>query len=50
MSKKELASLNRERIKLERNLRGIRHMGKIPDAVVIVDPPASTSPCMSPAA
>ena len=37
MSKKELAGLNRERIKLERNLRGIRHMGKIPDAVVIVD-------------
>ncbi|HBJ86751.1 MAG TPA: 30S ribosomal protein S2, partial [Verrucomicrobiales bacterium] len=37
MSKKELASLNRERIKLERNLRGIRHMGRIPDAAVIVD-------------
>ena len=36
-AKKELAGLNRERIKLERNLRGIRHMGKIPDAVVIVD-------------
>jgi len=37
MSKKELASLNRERIKLERNLRGIRHMDRLPDAVVIVD-------------
>jgi ribosomal protein S2 len=30
MSKKELASLNRERIKLERNLRGIRGMEKHP--------------------
>ncbi|MCW0218003.1 MAG: 30S ribosomal protein S2 [Prosthecobacter sp.] len=37
MSKKELASLNRERIKLERNLRGVRGMDKYPDAVVIVD-------------
>jgi small subunit ribosomal protein S2 len=37
MSKKELASLNRERIKLERNLRGVRNMEKSPDAVVIVD-------------
>lgn len=37
MSKKELASLNRERIKLERNLRGVRGMEKYPDAVVIVD-------------
>lgn len=37
MSKKELASLNRERIKLERNLRGVRGMDKFPDAVIIVD-------------
>ena len=37
MSKKELASLNRERIKLERNLRGVRGMEKFPDAVIIVD-------------
>ena len=37
MSKKELAGLNRERIKLERNLRGVRGMEKFPDAVVIVD-------------
>lgn len=37
MSKKELASLNRERIKLERNLHGVRAMEKKPDAVVIVD-------------
>jgi small subunit ribosomal protein S2 len=37
MSKKELASLNRERMKLERNLRGVRHMKGLPDALVIVD-------------
>lgn len=37
MSKKELASLNRERLKLERNLRGVRGMDNLPDALVIVD-------------
>ena len=37
MSKKEIASLNREKIKLERNLAGIRGMDGQPDAVVIVD-------------
>ncbi len=37
MSKKELAALNREREKLFRNLRGIRDMEKLPDAIVIVD-------------
>ena len=37
MSKKELAALNREREKLLRNLRGIRDMDGLPDAVVIVD-------------
>lgn len=37
MSKKELAALNREKAKLERNLKGIRAMDKLPDAVVIVD-------------
>ena len=37
MSKKELASLGRERDKLLRNLRGVRDMEKQPDAVVIVD-------------
>ena len=37
MSKKELASLSREREKLLRNLRGIRNMEKYPDAIVIVD-------------
>ncbi|MBX7207738.1 MAG: 30S ribosomal protein S2 [Verrucomicrobiaceae bacterium] len=37
MSKKELAALNREKAKLERNLKGIRAMDRLPDAVVIVD-------------
>ncbi len=37
MSKKELASLGRERAKLQRNLNGIRRMDKYPDALVIVD-------------
>lgn len=37
MSKKELASLNREREKLTRNLQGIRHMEGLPDAVVVID-------------
>ncbi len=37
MSKKELASLNREKLKLERNLKGVRNMEKYPDAIVIVD-------------
>ena len=37
MSKKELAALNREKDKLLRNLRGIRNMDGLPDAVVIVD-------------
>jgi small subunit ribosomal protein S2 len=37
MSKKELAALAREKNKLERNLKGVRAMDKLPDAVVIVD-------------
>ncbi len=37
MSKKELAALNREKTKLERNLKGVRYMDGAPDAVVIVD-------------
>ena len=37
MSKKEIASLNREKTKLERNLAGVRGMDGLPDAVVIVD-------------
>ena len=37
MSKKELAALNREQLKLARNLKGMREMEKYPAAVVIVD-------------
>ncbi|MEM9478522.1 MAG: 30S ribosomal protein S2 [Verrucomicrobiota bacterium] len=37
MSKKELASLNRERQKLARNLDGMRGLNGLPDALVIVD-------------
>ncbi len=37
MSKSELASLGRERTKLQRNLSGIRGLDKKPDAIVIVD-------------
>lgn len=37
MSKKELASLFREREKLLRNLSGIRAMERYPDAMVVVD-------------
>ncbi|MEZ5432777.1 MAG: 30S ribosomal protein S2 [Verrucomicrobiales bacterium] len=37
MSKKELASLARERDKLLRNLSGIRSMESYPDAMVVVD-------------
>ena len=37
MSKKELSALGREREKLLRNLRGVRDMNELPDAVVIVD-------------
>ncbi|MEM9080692.1 MAG: 30S ribosomal protein S2, partial [Verrucomicrobiota bacterium] len=37
MSKKELAALNREKEKLQRNLHGIRQMEKKPDAIVVVD-------------
>ncbi|MEG1508665.1 MAG: 30S ribosomal protein S2 [Akkermansia sp.] len=36
MSKKELAALDRERQKLERNLQGIRNMGGMPDAMVAI--------------
>ena len=35
-SKKELAALDRERQKLERNLQGIRNMGGAPDAMVAI--------------
>jgi small subunit ribosomal protein S2 len=37
LSKKEVARLEKERRKLEKNLEGIRGMAKLPDAVFIVD-------------
>lgn len=37
MSKKEIASLNREKEKLYLRLSGIRNMDRIPDAIVVVD-------------
>jgi small subunit ribosomal protein S2 len=37
-SKKMVATLNRELTKIHRNLQGIRHMNRLPDALVVVDP------------
>lgn len=37
MSKKEIASLNREKEKLHLRLSGIRNMDRLPDAIVVVD-------------
>ena len=50
MSKKELAALDRERQKLERNLQGIRNMGGAPDAMVPSAPTMKTSPSARPTA
>jgi small subunit ribosomal protein S2 len=37
-SKKMVATLNRELMKIQRNLSGIRDMNRLPDAMVVVDP------------
>jgi len=37
-SKKVISSLTRERRKIKRNLDGLRHMDRLPGAVVVVDP------------
>ncbi|MGI8672318.1 MAG: 30S ribosomal protein S2 [Luteitalea sp.] len=37
LSKKEIARLEKEKRKLQKNLDGIRHMDRLPDAVFIVD-------------
>jgi small subunit ribosomal protein S2 len=37
-SKKMIASLNRERRKIFRNLHGIREMNRLPEALVVIDP------------
>lgn len=38
LTKKEVAQINRERKKIDRNLGGIREMDRMPGAMVIVDP------------
>ncbi len=37
-SKKMISTLSRERRKIERNLSGIRHMNRLPEALMVVDP------------
>ena len=37
LSKKEIARIEKEKQKLQRNLGGIRQMGRLPDAVFVVD-------------
>lgn len=37
-SKKMISSLTRERLKIARNLQGIREMNRIPEAMIVVDP------------
>lgn len=37
-SKKMVATLNRELSKISRNLKGIREMNRVPEAIVVVDP------------
>jgi small subunit ribosomal protein S2 len=37
ITKKEIARVEKEKRKLQKNLEGIRHMSKLPDAVFIVD-------------
>jgi small subunit ribosomal protein S2 len=38
LTKKELLRLERERVKMQRNLEGIRDMDRLPDALFVVDP------------
>jgi small subunit ribosomal protein S2 len=37
-SKKMISTLSRERRKIERNLSGIRHMTRLPEALLVIDP------------
>lgn len=37
LSKKEVSRLEKERRRLEKNLRGIQHMDRLPDAVFVID-------------
>jgi small subunit ribosomal protein S2 len=37
-SKKMISTLSRERRKIDRNLRGVRHMTRLPEALMVIDP------------
>jgi small subunit ribosomal protein S2 len=37
LSKKEISQLEKEKRKLQKNLEGIRHMSRLPDALFVVD-------------
>jgi small subunit ribosomal protein S2 len=37
LSKKEISQLEKEKKKLQKNLEGIRHMSRLPDALFVVD-------------
>jgi small subunit ribosomal protein S2 len=37
-SKKMISTLSRERRKIDRNLSGIRHMNRLPEALLVIDP------------
>jgi len=38
LTKKEVAGLEKERLKLEKNLSGIKNMDKVPGAAIVIDP------------
>ncbi|MFO7982922.1 MAG: 30S ribosomal protein S2 [Desulfuromonadales bacterium] len=42
LTKKEVLQLERERIKLEKSLGGIKSMGKLPDLIFVIDPKKET--------
>src|SRR5690349_16201384 len=37
-SKKMISTLSRERRKIQRNLEGVRHMTRLPEALLVIDP------------
>ena len=37
LTKKEVARLDKERVKLDRNLRGVRNMKSLPDVIFVID-------------
>lgn len=42
LTKKEVSKLEKERTKLDKNLSGIKDMGRLPDLVVVIDPKKET--------